>query len=102
MQKLILARVLSKKPTVILAHQPTWGLDVGATAYVHSQLLEARQRGAGILLISEDLDELLQLCDRIQVIYHGRLSESLDPANISLQKLGLLMSGHQATASKAA
>jgi simple sugar transport system ATP-binding protein len=102
MQKLILARVLSKKPAVILAHQPTWGLDVGATAYVHSQLLEARQRGAGILLISEDLDELLQLCDRIQVIYHGRLSESLDPANISLQKLGLLMSGHQATASKAA
>jgi simple sugar transport system ATP-binding protein len=102
MQKLILARVLSKKPMVILAHQPTWGLDVGATAYVHSQLLEARQRGAGVLLISEDLDELLQLCDRIQVIYHGRLSESLDPANISLRELGLLMSGHQATASKAA
>jgi simple sugar transport system ATP-binding protein len=102
MQKLILARVLSKKPTVILAHQPTWGLDVGAAAYVHSQLLEARQRGAGVLLISEDLDELLQLCDRIQVVYHGRLSESLDPGNISLQGLGLLMSGHQAILPKAA
>jgi ABC-type uncharacterized transport system ATPase subunit len=102
MQKLILARVLSKRPMVILAHQPTWGLDVGATAYVHSQLLEARLRGAGVLLISEDLDELLQLSDRIQVIYHGRLSESLDPENISLRELGLLMSGHQATLSKAA
>lgn len=94
MQKLILARVLSKEPRVILAHQPTWGLDVGAAAYVHNQLLEARQRGAGILLISEDLDELLQLCDRIQVIYHGRLSPALDPQTTSLQQLGLLMSGH--------
>jgi simple sugar transport system ATP-binding protein len=102
MQKLVLARVLSKKPQVILAHQPSWGLDVGAAAYVHSQLLEARQRGAGVLLISEDLDELLQLCDRIQVIYHGRLSASLTPGNISLQELGLLMSGQQNTLSQAA
>jgi simple sugar transport system ATP-binding protein len=102
MQKLVLARVLSKKPLVILAHQPSWGLDVGATAYVHSQLLEARQRGAGVLLISEDLDELLQLCDRIQVIYHGHLSPSLTPGNISLQELGLLMSGQQKTLSQAA
>lgn len=102
MQKLVLARVLSKKPAVILAHQPTWGLDVGATAYVHEQLLEARQRGAGILLISEDLDELLELSDRIQVIYHGQLSEPLDPENISLQELGLLMSGQQKSLSHAA
>lgn len=102
MQKLILARVLSKKPIVILAHQPTWGLDVGATAYVHSQLLEARQRGAGVLLISEDLDELLELCDRMHVVYHGRLSASLHPEKISLQELGLLMSGHQVSSAKAA
>lgn len=93
MQKLVLARVLSKKPAVILAHQPTWGLDVGAAAYVHEQLLEARERGAGILLISEDLDELLQLSDRIQVIFHGQLSKPLEPENISLKELGLLMSG---------
>ncbi len=94
MQKLVLARVLSEKPSVILAHQPTWGLDVGASAYVHEQLLEARKRGAGILLISEDLDELLQLCDRIQVIYHGQLSAPMEADHIDLQKLGLLMSGH--------
>jgi simple sugar transport system ATP-binding protein len=102
MQKLVLARVLSKEPMVILAHQPTWGLDVGASAYVHEQLLAARQRGAGILLISEDLDELLELSDRIQVIYHGQVSESLDPDNISLQELGLLMSGQQRSVSQAA
>ena len=93
MQKLVLARVLSIKPDVILAHQPTWGLDVGAAAYVHDQLLAARQRGAGVLLISEDLDELLQLCDRIQVLYHGCLSEPLPINSVSLKELGMRMSG---------
>ncbi|BCR03443.1 sugar ABC transporter ATP-binding protein [Desulfuromonas versatilis] len=93
MQKLVLARVLARNPSVILAHQPTWGLDVGAASYVHSQLLAARERGAATLLISEDLDELLQLSDRIQVIYHGRLSPPLDAGEVTLQQLGLLMSG---------
>ena len=93
MQKLILARVLAQQPNIILAQQPTWGLDVGAAAYVHDQLLAARQRGAGILLISEDLDELLQLSDRIQVLYHGHLSQALPTASLSLQELGLRMSG---------
>ncbi len=93
MQKLILARVLSRQPRIILAHQPTWGLDVGATAYVHDQLLAARQRGAGVLLISEDLDELLQLSDRIQVLFHGQLSPALKTEEVTLQELGLRMSG---------
>jgi simple sugar transport system ATP-binding protein len=97
MQKLVLARVLSQQPNIILAHQPTWGLDVGAAAYVHDQLLAARQRGAGVLLISEDLDELLQLCDRIQVLYHGRLGEPLPIEAVSLQELGLRMSGQSQT-----
>jgi simple sugar transport system ATP-binding protein len=98
MQKLVLARVLSQQPKVILAHQPTWGLDVGAAAYVHEQLLAARQRGAGVLLISEDLDELLQMCDRIQVLYHGQLSASLPIESVTLQELGLLMSGQKQNA----
>ncbi|PLX97993.1 MAG: sugar ABC transporter ATP-binding protein, partial [Desulfuromonas sp.] len=103
MQKLVLGRVFSQQPDVILAHQPTWGLDVGAAAYVHDQLLAARQRGAGVLLISEDLDELLQLCDRIQVLFHGQLSESLAIEDVTLQKLGLLMSGqNQGSATDAA
>ena len=76
MQKLILARALSPEPRFILANQPARGLDEGAIAYVQSQLLTARERGAAILLISEDLDELLALTDRLAVIQQGRLSEA--------------------------
>lgn len=79
-QKLILARVLSPKPDFILANQPVRGLDEGAIAYVQEQLFAARKRGAAILLISEDLDELLSLCDRIAVMYQGSLSEAVPPA----------------------
>ena len=94
MQKLILARVLDTQPTCILASQPTWGLDVGATSFVHQQLLEARDRGTGILLISEDLDELFQMADRIQVIYKGKLSEPFLPHEVDATTIGRAMSGH--------
>ncbi|ADU61267.1 MAG: ABC transporter ATP-binding protein [Pseudodesulfovibrio sp.] len=93
MQKLILARVLSGAPSVILVNQPTWGLDVGATAYVHQQLLDAAARGAGVVLISEDLDELFQVADRIQVMYQGSLSAPVPTAQVDRAELGLLMSG---------
>jgi len=93
MQKLILARVLSQGPHLILANQPTWGLDVGATAAVHQHLLDAARRGAGVILISEDLDELFQLSDRIQVMYQGHLSTSEDTATVDRPRLGLMMSG---------
>ena len=92
-QKLILARVLDNDPSIILADQPARGLDVGAIAYVHGRLLEARERGAGILLISEDLDELRDLADRIIVIYRGRLSLPLDAKKATLARIGLMMSG---------
>ncbi len=92
-QKMILARVLDNDPSIILANQPARGLDVGAIAYVHGKLLEARERGAGILLISEDLDELLSLADRIVVIYRGRLSKPLDAKKATLARIGLMMSG---------
>lgn len=94
MQKLILARVLAREPRLILASQPTRGLDVGATAYVHQQLLEARERGSAIVLISEDLDELLALADRIAVIYRGRISAPIAREEANLARIGLLMSGH--------
>ena len=93
MQKLILARELSGKPEIILANQPTWGLDVGATAYVHTRLRQAAENGAGVIVISEDLDELFTLADRIQVIYHGRLSASMDTDEVDREELGLIMSG---------
>ncbi len=95
MQKLILGRELSRQPKLILASQPTRGLDLGAVTYVHQQLLDARANGAGILLISEDLDELLTLCDRLCVIYKGRLSSPIAAADIVVNELGLMMAGKE-------
>jgi simple sugar transport system ATP-binding protein len=93
MQKLILGRVMVEDPTFILANQPSRGLDVGAVAYVHEQLLAARKRGAGVLLISEDLDELLALSDRVAVMFRGELSRPLERQSASISSLGLLMAG---------
>jgi general nucleoside transport system ATP-binding protein len=94
MQKLILGRVLSQAPRFILANQPTRGLDVGAVSYVHEQLLGARRAGGSVLLISEDLDEILALADRIVVMYRGRLSAPMARAGIAIEQLGLMMAGH--------
>ncbi|MEE9319278.1 MAG: ABC transporter ATP-binding protein [Granulosicoccus sp.] len=93
MQKLILARNLARKPRLILANQPTRGLDEGAIAAVHALLIEARDRGAGILLITEDLDELLRLADNVVVMHAGTLSEPLPANNLSQRELGLRMAG---------
>lgn len=93
MQKLILARALSREPSFILANQPVRGLDEGAIAYVQERLLEARARGAAILLISEDLDELMALSDRIAVLSHGRMSEALPSAARTIAEIGLMMAG---------
>jgi simple sugar transport system ATP-binding protein len=94
-QKLVLARELSRQPRVIIAAQPTRGLDIGATEYVHKQLLLQRGDGAATLLISEDLDEILALSDRIAVIYEGEIMGTLDAAEATADKLGLLMAGVQ-------
>src|SRR5882724_24682 len=94
MQKLILGRVLSQAPRFILANQPTRGLDVGAVSYVHEQLLNARRAGGSVLLISEDLDEILSLADRIVVMHRGRLSAPMARAGIAIEQLGLMMAGH--------
>ncbi|MFC6447625.1 ABC transporter ATP-binding protein [Shinella zoogloeoides] len=94
MQKLILGRALDPDPAVILASQPTRGLDVGAVSYVHRMLLEARERGAAILLISEDLEEVLALSDRIVVMSKGRFSTPSSRGERSIRELGELMAGH--------
>ena len=93
MQKLILGRVMANDPCLVLANQPTRGLDVGAVNYVHEQLLAARKRGAALLLISEDIDELLSLSDRVAVMFRGSLSESRPREAISIRDLGLMMAG---------
>jgi simple sugar transport system ATP-binding protein len=92
-QKVILARELSRDPRVVLAAQPTRGLDIGATEYVREQLLVERHKGAAILLISEDLDEILALSDRIAVIYEGQIMDIVARENATPEKLGLLMAG---------
>ncbi|PHR29777.1 MAG: sugar ABC transporter ATP-binding protein [Desulfotalea sp.] len=94
MQKLILGRVLSEEPSVIMANQPTWGLDVGAAAFVHSRLIRASRDGVGIIIISEDLDELFKVADVIQVMYKGTLSPPVRPADTDAREMGLAMSGH--------
>jgi simple sugar transport system ATP-binding protein len=93
-QKLILGRVFALDPRLILANQPTRGLDIGAVAYVQERLLAARQAGAAVILISEDLDELTALSDRVAVIYRGRLSAPLPREEVTIRKLGLMMAGH--------
>lgn len=94
MQKLILGRTLIHGPQLILASQPTRGLDIGAVGYVQSRLLDARAQGAGVLLISEDLDELLSIADVLTVAYHGKLTPLLPRAAVTIRDLGLLMAGH--------
>jgi len=93
MQKLILGRIFSLDPRFIIANQPTRGLDVGAIAFVQERLLEAREGGAAVLLISEDLDEIFALADRIAVIYRGRLTAPKPAGDLTIREIGLLMAG---------
>jgi simple sugar transport system ATP-binding protein len=99
MQKLILGRALlapegqAATPRLIVAHQPTWGLDIGAVAYVQQQLLAARDAGAAVLLISDDLDEVMTLGDRIAVMHHGRLTDARPVDDWTREGIGLAMAG---------
>jgi len=92
-QKLVLARELSQEPSLIIANKPTRGLDIGAAAYIHRKLLDERDGGAGILLVSADLDEILLLSDRILVMYNGCSMGILETRSASIQTLGLMMAG---------
>lgn len=93
LQKLILAREFSQETKFLIASQPTRGLDVGSTEYVRRKILEQKRKGAGVLLISEDLDEVLNLSDRIAVIFKGELMDIIDANNTNIEQIGLLMAG---------
>jgi simple sugar transport system ATP-binding protein len=95
-QKVILARELERSRTLLLANQPTRGLDIGVIDYVYRQLLAKRAEGFAILLASEELDDLFALCDRIAVMHRGRVVGMADPSTTSMQQLGLMMAGHVA------
>ncbi len=92
-QKVILAREITRKPKALVAAYPIRGLDIGASEYVHDQLIQAREEGMAVMLISEELDELLDLCDRIAVIYEGTILDVLPREECTKQELGLLMAG---------
>ena len=92
-QKAIIAREIDKDPDLLVAVQPTRGLDVGAIEYIHSQLVAQRDKGKAVLLVSLELDEVMDVSDRILVMYEGELVGQLDPKTVSVEELGLYMAG---------
>ena len=93
LQKFIVGREILREPGVLVVSQPTWGVDAGAAATIRQALLDLSTRGAAVLVISQDLDELAEIADRIAVMFHGRLSVPLEAAEATREKLGLLMGG---------
>jgi simple sugar transport system ATP-binding protein len=93
LQKFIVGREMLQGPRAMIAAQPTWGVDAGAAAVIRQALLDLAAGGAAILVTSQDLDELVEITDRIAVMFHGRLSEPLATADACREKLGLLMGG---------
>ncbi len=92
-QKLIMARELSGAPKVLVVAQPTRGIDVSASAYVHERLIRQRDAGTAVLVISEDLEELMSICDRLLVMYAGTVTSDVDPRTTSREAIGLMMAG---------
>ena len=97
-QKVVMARELARDPDVLIASQPTRGVDIGATEYIHERLLQQRASGTATILISEDLDEVLALSDRIAVLYEGRIMGVVDRDATNAEALGLMMAGVAAEA----
>ena len=92
-QKAIVAREVDRDKELLVAVQPTRGLDVGAIEYIHKQLVAERDRGKAVLLVSLELDEVMSLSDRILVMYEGEIVGELDPKTTTVQELGLYMAG---------
>ncbi len=92
-QKAIIARELDRDTSLLIAVQPTRGLDVGAIEKIHNQIIEHRDKGNGVLLVSLELDEVMNLSDRILVMFNGEIVASLDPKKTNVNEIGLYMSG---------
>lgn len=96
-QKVVLAREMSSDPTVLIVASPNRGLDISATESVRKLLIEAAERGVAVLLISEDLGEVLDLSDRVAVMYGGRIMDLVDPKTVDIEQIGLMMAGIEVT-----
>jgi simple sugar transport system ATP-binding protein len=92
-QKIILARELERNPDLLLVGQPTRGVDIGAIEFIHKRIVELRDAGKAVLLVSVELDEILSLSDRIAVMFDGRIMGERDPDQTDERELGLLMAG---------
>ena len=92
-QKVVIARELSANPSLLIASQPTRGVDVGSIEFIHSQIISARDKGAAVLLVSAELDEVLGLSDRILVMYDGQIVAELEGASADRAEIGRLMAG---------
>ena len=93
LQKFIVGREIDAKPRLLIISQPTWGVDVGAAAQIRGEILKLRDQGCAVLVVSEELDELFEICDRLHVVAKGRLSPSVDRAAATVQQIGEWMSG---------
>jgi simple sugar transport system ATP-binding protein len=93
LQKFLMGREIEAAPKLLIVSQPTWGVDVGASAQIRAALLARRDAGCAVLVVSEELDELLELSDRLHVIAHGELSPALSREEASVSRLGAWMSG---------
>jgi simple sugar transport system ATP-binding protein len=96
-QKAIIAREVDRDPDLLIASQPTRGLDVGAIEFIHKRLIEQRKKGKAVLLVSLELDEIMNISDRIAVIYDGKIIDILNPRETNEEEIGLLMAGHKLT-----
>jgi len=93
LQKFIVGREIGQQPKVLIAAQPTWGVDVGASAQIRQALIDLRDGGVAVLVVSEELDELMEICDRLAVIAQGRLSDAKSIHATSAEEIGMLMAG---------
>jgi len=93
LQKFVVGREILREPGILVVSQPTWGVDAGAAAVIRQALLDLGARGTAVLVISQDLDELTEIADRVAVMFHGKLSEPLQIAEATRERLGLLMGG---------
>ncbi len=93
LQKFLVGREIDAEPKLLIVSQPTWGVDVGAAALIRGELLKLRDAGCALLVVSEELDELFEICDRLIVIAQGKVSPSIDIADATVEQIGIWMSG---------
>jgi simple sugar transport system ATP-binding protein len=93
LQKFIVGREIMQQPKVLVVAQPTWGVDVGAAVFIRQRLIDLRNQGVAVLVLSEELDELFEICDRLAVIAQGRLSPVRNVRDTGVEEIGLWMSG---------